>query len=65
MHGVELRRAAVQDADEVDHRIAAAHEPRQRHRVVRVGLHDVDVGQHAQVAGMREPPRGHPGCTPG
>ena len=58
VHAIEFRRAAVQDAHQVDHRIGAGQQARQRQFVVHVGSHEVHAGQRAQVGAVRQRARG-------
>ena len=46
---VGLAANALQDTDEVDHRIAAADETRERRRISHIGLHHVDRRQRDQM----------------
>ena len=54
---LELGFAAVQDGDEIDHRIGVAQHPRQRRVVVDVADLDLDRRQQLEVARPREVPR--------
>ena len=50
---------AVQDADQVDDRVLAAHEALEHRRIEGIGLHDVDRRQQDQVLGTLAAPRRH------
>ena len=41
--------ALIENANEIDHRIAADKLMSQRFDIVRVALHEIDAGQHQQV----------------
>ena len=56
---LELGLAAVQDGDQVDHRIGIAQQPGQGGIVVDVCTGQLHRGQQLQVAGAREAPGGH------
>jgi hypothetical protein len=56
---VRALEVAVQDADQVDHRLLAGGEPRQHARREHVGLDHVDRRQQDEVLGALAASRGH------
>ncbi len=64
MRALEIRRRALQDAHQVDHRVLAGHQAREGRVVVDVGLDHLDGGVMDQVLGLVAPAHRHHDLAP-
>ena len=59
MRAFKLRLGAVQNRDQIDHRVVSGHQGGQLASVVHIGLQHVDQRQHLQVLCVATATRGH------